>query len=69
MNHINKHSIMSKVSASMHKRSQTVAPLVNLSLDNVLFKVKPSLHQAFLQVIDVMNLCFIHALLHADKSV
>jgi len=44
--------------------SQTVAPLVNRSLDNVLFKVKPSLGQAFLQVIDVTNLSSAYALLH-----
>jgi len=45
-------------------RSQKVKPLVNRSLDNVLLEVNPSLHQAFLQLIDVTNLCFIHALLH-----
>jgi len=32
------------------------------SIDDVPVKVKTSLHQAFLQVVDVMNLCFIHAL-------
>ena len=52
-----------KVSATgRHTRPQTVAPLVNRSVNNVLFKVKPSLHQSFLQVINVMNLCFVHAL-------
>jgi len=40
-----------------------VEPLVNRSVDNVLFKVKPSLHQAFSQIIDVVNLCFVHELL------
>ena len=45
-----------------------VVPLVNLSLDNVLFKVKPSLHQAFLQVIDITNLCFVHTLLYNTPS-
>ena len=34
------------------------------SIDDVLIKVKPSLHQAFLQVVDVMNLCFTRALLY-----
>jgi len=49
-----------KVSAtSMHTWSQTVVPLVNRSLDSILLKVKPRLHQAFLQVIDVINLCFV----------
>jgi len=42
----------------------TVMPLVNHSVGNVLFRVKPSLHQAFLQVTYVTNVCFIHALLH-----
>ena len=37
--------------------------LINRSLDNVLFKVNPSLRQAFLQVIDVTNLCSVHALM------
>jgi len=31
-----------------------VTPLVNRSVDDVLVKVKPSLHQALLQVVDVM---------------
>jgi len=34
------------------------------SMDDVLVKVKTSLHQAFSQVVDVMNLCFAHALLY-----
>jgi len=49
---------------STHTWSQMVALLNNRSINNVLFRVKPSLHQAFLQVIDVTNLCFKHALLH-----
>jgi len=54
-----------KVSAtSTHTWSQTVAPLVNRSLNDVLSKINPSLHQALLQVIDVTNFCFMHALLH-----
>ena len=32
------------------------------SINDVPVKVKTSSHQAFLQVVDVMNLCFIHAL-------
>jgi len=47
-----------------HTWSQMVAPLDSRSLSNVLFKVKPSLHQAFLEVVDITNLCFVHALLH-----
>jgi len=34
------------------------------SIDDVPVKVKTSLHQAFSQVVDVMNLCFMHALLY-----
>jgi len=34
------------------------------SIDDVLVRVKTSLHQAFSQVVDVVNLCFIHALLY-----
>jgi len=37
-----------------------VTPLVDLGVSDV----KPSLHQAFLKVVDVMNLCFVHALLY-----
>jgi len=46
-----------------HGVRKKVAPLVNRSLDNVLFKVNPSLRQTFLQVIDVTNLCSVPALL------
>jgi len=41
-----------------------VTPLINRSIDDVLVKVKLSLHQVFSQVVDVMNLSFIHALLY-----
>ena len=34
------------------------------SIDDVPAKVKTSLHQAFSQVVDVMNLCFMHTLLY-----
>jgi len=34
------------------------------SIDDVSVKVKTSLHRAFSQVVDVMNLCFIHTLLY-----
>jgi len=34
------------------------------SIDDVPVKVKTSLHQLFSQVVDVMNLCFMHALLY-----
>ena len=42
--------------------------LVNRSVDDVLVKVKPSLHKAFSQVVDIMNLCFIHALLYNTQN-
>jgi len=34
------------------------------SIDDVPVKVKTSLRQAFSQVVDVMNLCFIHVVLY-----
>ena len=34
------------------------------SIDDVPVKVKTSSHQSFLQVVDVMNLCFMHAMLY-----
>jgi len=34
------------------------------SIDDVLVKVETSLHQAFLQIVDVYNLCFMHTLLY-----
>jgi len=57
-------STCSKCPPRYHQHAHTVAPLVNRSLDDVLSTIIPSLHQAFLQVTDVTNLCFIHALLH-----
>jgi len=56
---------MYSVSAtSMHTQSQTVTPLVSRSVDHVLFKIETSLHQVFSQVVDIMNFCFINALLY-----
>jgi len=34
------------------------------SMDNVPVKVRTNLHEAFSQVVDVINLCFTHALLY-----
>jgi len=64
-----KHSCRSehvfKVSTtSIRARSQMVTLLVNRSVDDDLVKVKPCLRQAFSQVDDDMNLCFIHVLLY-----
>jgi len=42
---------------NMHTSSQMV-------IDDVPVKVKTSLHQAFSQVVDAMNLCFKRALLY-----
>jgi len=73
MNHIiqinnNFTACVQTVASSMHT-SQAVAPLVNRSLDHVLFKTNRSLRQAnFLQVISVTNLCFVHALLHITPN-
>jgi len=44
---------------SMHTISDGHASIVNVPV-----KVKTSLHQAFSQVVDVMNLCFMQALLY-----
>ena len=41
---------------STHTRSQRITPLVNRSIDDDLVKAKPSLRQAFSQVVDVVNL-------------
>jgi len=46
-------SMSSKCPSPACTWSQTVAPLVNRSLDNILFRVQPSLH--------VTNLCFEYA--------
>jgi len=45
-----------------------VTLLFNRSVDDVLVKVKPRLHQEFLQVVDVTNLCIIHALLYKTPN-
>jgi len=42
--------------------------LVFRSVNDVLVGVKPSLHQAFSQVFNVMNLYFIHALLSNTRN-
>jgi len=54
----------SKCTPPAHTQSQMVKPLVNRSVSDVMVRVKPSLHQAFLQVVYVMNFPFIHALLY-----
>jgi len=36
--------------------------------NNFLVKVKPDLHQAFWQVVDIINLCFMHALLYDIRN-
>jgi len=60
---------MFKVSdTSTHTWSHTLAPLVNRSFNNILFRVNPSLRHALLLLIDVRNLCFVHALLHNTRN-
>jgi len=49
---------------SVHHQHAHMISDGHASIDGVLVKVKTSLHQAFLQVVDVMNLCFIHALMY-----
>ena len=47
---------------SVHHQHTHMISDGHASIDDVPVKVKTSLHQAFLQVVDVTNLCFIHAL-------
>ena len=42
---------------STHSRMKTLMPLVDRSVDDVLIKMSPLLHQPFLQMIDVTNSC------------
>jgi len=53
-----------KVSITNTHISLMATLLVFRTVDDVLIQVKPSLHQAFSQVFNVMSLYFIHALLH-----
>jgi len=72
MNYINEHSFQ-----SIHLQSPPPARTnlmisesdgpASRSVDNVMFKVK-QMHQAFVQVIDVMYPCFVHALLHKTSN-
>ena len=55
------------MSASVHSVHHQYAHMISdghAIIDDVPVKVKTSLHQAFSQVVDAMNLCFIHALLY-----
>jgi len=49
---------------SVHHKHAHMISDGHASIDDVQVKVKTSFHQALLQVIDVMNLCFIHILLY-----
>jgi len=49
---------------SVHHQHAHMMSDGHASIDDVPIKVKTSLHEAFLHVIDVMNLCFMHALLY-----
>jgi len=57
-----------KVSTTNMQISLMATVLVFRSVDDVLVQVKPSLHQAFSQVFNVMNLYFIHALLYNTRN-
>jgi len=65
MNYINEHSYQNMCSkfAPPARMISDRRALVSRSIDNILLKVKPSLHQALWQVVDVLNR-FIHALLY-----
>ena len=67
VSHINEHSCVH----SVHHQHAHVISGGHASIDDVPVKVKTSLHRVFLQVVDVMNLCFMYALLyntHFDKA-
>jgi len=49
---------------SVHHQHEHMISHGHASISGVGAKVKISLHQAFLQVVDVMSYCFIHALLY-----
>jgi len=49
---------------SVHHQQTHIISDGHASIDDVPVKVKTSLHQAFSQVVNVMNLCFIHTLLY-----
>jgi len=50
---------------SVHHQDAHMISNGHPSTDDVPVKVKTSLHQAFSQVVDVMNLCFIYTLLYS----
>jgi len=65
VNHMNEHSCQSRACVqSVHHQNAHMISDGHSRIDHVPVKVKTSLHQAFLQVVDVMNHCFMHALLY-----
>jgi len=53
---------------SVHNQHAHMISDGHVSIDDVPVKVKTSLYQAFSQVVDVMNLCFMHALLYKTPN-
>jgi len=49
---------------SVHHQHAHMISAGHASIDDVPVKLKTSLHQAFLQVVDVINICFMYALLY-----
>ena len=49
---------------SVHHQHAHMISDGHASMDDLTVKVKTNSHEAFSQVVDVMNLCFIHALLY-----
>jgi len=49
---------------SVHHQNAHIISDGHASNNDVPVKVKTCLHQAFLQVVDVTNLCFMHVLLY-----
>jgi len=55
--------VRARVQSVHHQHAHMISD-GHANIDDVLVKVKTSLHQAFSQVVDVMSLCFIHTLLY-----
>ena len=55
--------VRARVQSVHHQHAHMISD-GHASMDDVPVKVKTSLDQAFSQVVDVMNLCFMHALLY-----
>jgi len=53
----------------MHARSQSLSPLVDGRVNNVLSQTVPDFNKALLQLIDTVHMTFMHSLLHNTADV